>query len=70
MKHVELESEAYICKVTSNITWPDMGLFGNKVGVNLDMTDDGHIGGDKLLCEKGCISQIKSTRKAKHFTVI
>ena len=47
-----------------------MGLLGNEVGGNLEITGDGHMEGNKLLCEKGCISQIKSTRKAKHFTVI
>ena len=40
-----------------------MVILGDEVGGNLDMTDDGHIGGDKLLCEKGCISQRKSTIK-------
>ena len=34
------------------------------------MTGDGHIVGEKLLCEKGCVSQRKETIKAKHFTVI
>ena len=67
---VEFESEAYGCKVTSNITLPDMVLLGDGVGANLDTTGDGHIGGDKFLCEKGCIVQRKTTRKAKHFTVI
>ena len=40
-----------------------MVLLDNKVGGNIDMTGDGHIGRDKLLCEKGCISQRKETRK-------
>ena len=47
-----------------------MVLLGDEVGDNIDMTGDGHIGGEKLICEKGCISQIKATRKTKHFTVI
>ena len=34
------------------------------------MTGDGNIGGDKVICDKGCIEQQKATRKAKHFTVI
>ena len=34
------------------------------------MNGDGHIGGDKFLCEEVCIVQIKATRKEKHFTVI
>ena len=68
--HVEFESEAYGCKVNSKITRPDVVLLGYEVGGNLDMTGDGHIGGEKLLCEKFCIAQIKATRKNKHFTVV
>ena len=67
---VEFESEAYVCKVTSKITRPDMVLIGNEIGGNLDMTGDRHIGREKFICKKVCIAQIKATRKAKHFTVI
>ena len=47
-----------------------MGILGEKVGRNFDMTGDRHIGGEKVPCEKGCIAQIKSTKKVKHFTII
>ena len=47
-----------------------MVLLGNEVGVNIDMTGDGHIGGYKLISEKGCIAKWKATKKEKHFTVI
>ena len=47
-----------------------MVIFGKKVGGNLDMTSYGHIGGEKFLCEKGCIAKIKETKKSNHFTVI
>ena len=67
---VEFESEGYGCKLTSKITRPDMVLLGDEVVSDLYITGDGNIGGEKLLCEKGCISQRKATRKAKHFTVI
>ena len=29
-----------------------MVLLGNEVGGNIDMTGGGHIGGEKLVCEK------------------
>ena len=67
---VKFESEAHGCKVTSKFSRPDMVLFGDEVGGNLDMTGDIHIGGVKFLCEKYCITQIKPTQKTKHFTVI
>ena len=68
--HVEFESKEYGCNLTNNISRPDMVLLGDEVGGYLDMTGDGHIGGEKFLCEKGCISKRKVTRKAKNFTVI
>ena len=55
---VEFEPEAYGCKVTSKIYRPKIVLLGNEVGGNIDMTGDGHIGGEKFLCEKVCIAQI------------
>ena len=67
---VEFESQAYVCKVASKITQPDMVILGNEVGGNLYMIGDGHIGGEKLLCDKVCIAKIKSTIKSKHFTFI
>ena len=67
---VEFESDAYGWKGSSKNSWPDMVLLGDEVGVYIDMAGDAHIEGEKLLCEKGCIAQIKATKKAKHFTVI
>ena len=68
--HVEFESEAYGCKVTSTITLSSMVLLGNEFGDNIDITDDEHIGGQKFLCEKSCVAKIKATRKTKHFIFI
>ena len=34
------------------------------------MNGDGHIGEYRVICEKGCIAQRKTTKIAKHFTVI
>ena len=47
-----------------------MVLLGEKVSGNIYMTGNGHIGGEKVLFEKGCISQRKSTEKVKHFTAM
>ena len=47
-----------------------MVLLGNEDGDDLDINDDGHIGEEKFTCEKVCIAQRNTTRKAKHFTVI
>ena len=47
-----------------------MVLLGDEFGRNFDMTGDGHIWGDRLLCEESFIAQIKSPIKAEHFTDI
>ena len=47
---VEFESEAFGCKVTSKFYQPKMGILGEKVGGNFDMTGDRHIGGKKVPC--------------------
>ena len=41
-------------------------LIGDEVGVNIDMTGDGHLGGEKLNSEKGCIAQRAAIRKHFH----
>ena len=47
-----------------------MVLLGDEVGGNLDMNGNGHLVGEKFLCEKVCIAQRKATTKSKHFTVL
>ena len=42
-------------------------LLGEKVGGNIDMTGDGHIGVEKAVCEKICITQKKSNNKIETF---
>ena len=46
-----------------------MVLLVDEVGGDLEMTGNGHIGGDKVIYEKGCIAQRKA-KKVKNFTVI
>ena len=47
-----------------------MEIIDNEVEVNLDMKSDVHIGGEILIFEKGCMSQIKATPKSKYLAVI
>ena len=42
-----------------------MVLLGDKVGGNIDMAGNGHIGTEKNICEKFCITQRKATKKRK-----
>ena len=61
--HVEFESDEYGCKLTSRFSRPNMVLLGDKVGGNIDMAGNGHIGTEKKICEKFCITQRKATKK-------
>ena len=47
-----------------------MVLIFNEIGGYLDVTADGHIGGEKFICDEVFIAQIKTTRKEKHYTII
>ena len=38
-------------------------LLDEKVGVNIEMTGDGHIEEEKVICLKGCLSQRKAIKK-------
>ena len=62
---VEFEPEAYGCKVTSKIYRLDIVIIVDEVGGNLDMTGNGYLGGEKLICDNCCIAQRKATESEK-----
>jgi len=64
------EKDACGCKVTIDITHPEMIVVADEVGGNTNMKGDGHVGGQKYLCEKGCEVQQKVTTTEKHFTLL
>ena len=64
------EVNAHGCKVTHDFIRPDMCLVRDEVGGNINMTGDGHQGGQLLLCPKGTIPQQKISTRDKHFTLM
>ena len=64
------EDEAYGCKVTHKIIYPDMCICGDEVGGNLSMKGDGNEGGKLLLGERGCVAQEKASTRSRKFTMI
>ena len=56
--------------VNYKLTHPEMCLVVDEVGANLNQKDDGHIGGQKFMCEVGAIPQMKVSTKDKHFTLL
>ena len=48
----------------------DKLLFVDKDGLNTSTTNDGHVGGEKFLCEANGRPQIKAATKDSHFTVL
>ena len=65
-----LEKDAFGCKVTHNLTHPEMCVVMDEVGGNTSQKGDGHIGGELLVCAKGMIPKKKVNTKDKHFTVL
>ena len=51
------EAGAYGCKVTHDLTHPEMCVVMDKVGGNTSQKGDGHIGGELFVCGKGMVPQ-------------
>ena len=65
-----LEEEAHGCKVHHRIIRPDLCFCGDEVGGNISMKGDGYNGGEKLVGERGTISQQKTSTRNRKFTMI
>ena len=64
------EDEAYGCKIFYELVRPDMCLCSDKVGANLSMKGDGHIGGKKLLTGNGKVPQVQASTRNRRFKMI
>ena len=64
------ESDAFGCKVTHELIHPEYCIVGDEVGGNLNMSGDGHVGGQKLLCAANSVPQKKVSTNDRHFTVL
>ena len=67
---VASQSQAFGCKCTHVIDHPWMCLVVDEVGSNLSQKGDGHIGGQKYVCAKGTIPQVKVQHSERHFTLL
>jgi len=63
------EAQLYGCQVTHQMDHLEYCIVMDKVGGNINMQGDGHIGGEKFLCELCVIPQEKPSRNDKHFTL-
>ena len=64
------ESDAYRCKVTLDITKPEMCVVADEVCGNTLQKDDGKIGGKRWLCSPGTIPQRKISTKNEHYSTL
>ena len=71
IRNIVDEKDAYGCKCTVKITHPEYMFAVDEVGNNIDMTGDGHHGGEMyvLLVDKGP-PKIKISTKNKHWTTL
>ena len=67
---VESENDAFGKKIIVEITHPEWILFGDEVGTDISMKDDGHVGGQTFVVHKGTRANIKSSHKDSRFTAI
>ena len=68
--NVATKHEAFGAKCTHTLDHPDMCLVVDEVGSNLSQKGDGHVGGQKFVCAKGTIPQVKVQHSERHFTLL
>ena len=68
--NVSKESGADGCKVSTELNLPQCCVVMDEVGSNLNMMNDGHLGGMKFITRKGNNAIINSTKKSKRFAVL
>ena len=61
--------EAHGMKVTHRVKHPEYMIFVDEVGNNTNMKDDGKVGGEQLLKEKGQRAKITAATSDANFTV-
>ena len=64
------EEKAFGCKVTHKLLHPGMCLVGDEVGGNLNMTGDGHSGGQLFLTGSKQVPYQQVSTTEKRFTMI
>ena len=64
------EEDAVGCKTTINIIHPEYCIVADETGGNTCQRDDGHVGGERMICEIGTRPQETISNKAHHFTVM
>ena len=66
----EESEEAYGLKVSTDLHLPQCCVVMDEVGSDLNMMNDGHLGGTKFITRRGNNAVINSTKKSKRFTVL
>ena len=64
------EKDAARFKVTHGVRYPNYFLVADELGGNISQKGDGHIGGTRILCEKGSAPKKMSSNQDKHFTLL
>ena len=67
---VENKKDSFGEMCTHVLTHPEMCFVADEVGSNISMRTDGHIGGEKLICERGSVPYKRVSVTEKHFTVL
>ena len=62
--------EAFGCKVTHRIVYPENILVADELGGNLSQKGDGNLGGEKLMCKAETVPRQRSCTNDRQFTIL
>lgn len=62
--------EAFGYEETHRITYPDHAIVADELGGNISQKGDGHVGGERCLCERGSVPKKVSSNVDKHFALL
>ena len=68
--NVTSQLDGFGTKCTHTLDHPELCIVVDEVGSNLSQKGDGHVGGQKYVCARGAIPQIKVQHSERHFTLL
>ena len=68
--NVTSPGQSFGTECTHSIEHPNYCLVVDEVGSNLSQKGDGHVGGQKYVCARGTIPQVKVQHSERHFTLL
>ena len=68
--NITSQEQCFGTQCTHTLDHPHYCLVVDEVGSNLSQKGDGHVGGQKYVCARGAIPQVKVQHSERHFTLL